>query len=229
MAARDNTDAEIQVLRETSAKQIAILREANARLTAERDEAQGTLAAMRDPFRRAWPPGFAKPTDDELVALLKAVQISFPRFRQQTEADQRNWFPYFKSAFIALAHMPRHPEGKLNTSIDNTTWQERAQKVLRDINIRPDDFGMFPLMAAVLAHGDIGHTYTADRFPYDLLFAFGNHVGRYPDGSGWRRVLDTRTFRAPLPFMPDKGSTNYPVPQFRVTGGGGPAGIGGSI
>jgi hypothetical protein len=229
MASRDNTADEIAVLKAAQADLERRLAATQAQL-AERD---AILAAARDPYRAAWAPTFARPSDDELASLLRCVRIQYPTvFLEPTiESVREDWRIYFKHAFIAVSWMPRHPEGKLALGVDSVTWQERAKQKLQNVNLHPDDIGLNVFMAAILAHGDVKHTFDPSRGWHDLAFAFGNEVGRFADGSAWRKLLGTRVFLPPLAFpVPGRGqSQNYPTPQFRVTGGGGPANIGGSI
>ena len=60
------------------------------------------------------------------------------------------------------------------------------------------------LVAAVLAHGDVRHTITTSRYPYDVSLGLVAYGGSHPASNEWRQVLETGRVR-----MPDELPAEY--------------------
>jgi hypothetical protein len=176
-------------------------------------ELEGQLYLATNPMAKCWPRSFGTPpTDSQLASLVKITQIGTNMFKGVDPDDQEKAAAFFemcKLAFIGLAWLPRAGDGKLNLKLDKVSFQTRAQDKLIELGIYPNEISLGAFTCAALMHGDVGHSLTPSRWPYDLSFALGNYVGSLPDGTGWRRVLRDRKL-LPATALPETGEARLP-------------------
>ena len=79
-----------------------------------------------------------------------------------------------------------------------------------------------PFAAALLMHGDVGHTLDDSRFPHDFTFGLIEGGNRLPDGSGWQALLAGRPLMPPTPL--GHGWSPIGPPTTRISGGDGTVG-----
>ncbi len=154
------------------------------------------LAGLLDPDgARQMHGNFEMPGAAEMRALHRVVLGELPMLRADPEV--------FAAAFQFVASLSR--SNKMS-AFANVTWIDRMCEWARARQLPEPNLAAF--VAALLAHGDVEHTVTALRFPYDLNYSLTTGAHRLPTGDGWKAVLASGTLRP---------ASKLPVPAQRAT------------
>jgi hypothetical protein len=153
--------------------------------------------------------GFVAPSETELQSLYRIGTRLAPKLGIDQTPEH---FAGFAAAFSYVATLSR--TDKLATDRMASWWCEAAREHAR---ARRDWSDIKPshLTLAVLAHGDVPHTFDPARFPYDLAFGLSIGTSRLPTGAGWLGVLEREAFRAatPLPAVSEASGPRHIRPR----------------
>jgi hypothetical protein len=127
---------------------------------------------------------FITPSETELRMLYNICCKTAPRLAPERPEDCREHFEGFRTAFGYLATLSR--TDTLDTSRMTSWWCDAAEQWSREhgrtATVRTPSFTV-----AALSHGDIGHSFTAERYPHDLFFGIALG-GSKPATDKWRRL-----------------------------------------
>jgi hypothetical protein len=164
--------AELQEQLQTSRRRVAVL--------------EHRLAQLQDPDGARQMHGkFEMPTPNELAALHHIVVDGYPKLACDIES--------FGGAFRFVACLSRCDA---MSNISNASWCDRMGEFLRHMELPPSNLRAF--CGAVLAHGDVVHSISNNRFPFDVSFGLVVGGSNLPASSAWKLLLETGVLRTPV-------------------------------
>ncbi len=144
--------------------------------------------------------GFTRPTESELRQLYRVALALAPKLEPATPNDRH--FQAFRTAFSYIATLSRTE--KLDTSRATSWWCDGAEQYAR-AHGQSTDIGGDAFTLAALCHGDVVHSFSPTRWPYDM--AFGLAIGGGSQATNkWRSVLERTQFlkAVELPMLPQQ-------------------------
>jgi hypothetical protein len=127
---------------------------------------------------------FVAPSETELTTLYTICCKTAPCLAPEHPEDSREHFEGFRAAFGYLATLSR--TDTLDTSRMSSSWCDAAEHWSREQG-RTTTVKTPSFTVAALSHGDISHSFAAERYPNDLFFGIAVG-GSKPATDKWRRL-----------------------------------------
>jgi hypothetical protein len=140
------------------------------------------------------------PPSEEIGKIGRMILTRYPvlgpdlSMARTAEENKQDWATQYEASFRTLVLFPR--TDTLDTKHAPSVWIDRIAAVLRSQHLSAR-ITLPPMMAAVLAWGDIPHSFDPRRFPYDICLGLAGigGSGRDADAASWQRVLATGALR----------------------------------